>query len=190
MRLVRCENPDKAQLEVQQKFHDWRAHANSHCLQSSSTEDGAAGSSDELESSLQNAVFAWLEPQRRQLIDHAAFARGLGRILAQSVKIDKEISRQPSYVKWLFPAMSASFNFDPERMEVVDGEVRAEQSRRTVLICVSPGLLRRGTCSGGDFENEKVLRSVEVSGSAAVSAHSLGRGLRLGGSIETKIKAS
>ncbi|KLU86418.1 hypothetical protein MAPG_05432 [Magnaporthiopsis poae ATCC 64411] len=187
--LMQYSDPGKTQLEVQQKFHDWRAHAASHCLQSSIPEDGAASSSDELESSLLNAVSAWLVPQRRRSINNADFAKGLGRILDQSVRLDKEISRQPSSVAWLFPKMSTDFDFRPGWMEVVDGEI-TEQPRRIVLLCVSPGLVRRGTCSGGDFENEKVLRPIGISGSAIMLVHDPGRGLRLGGSIVANVQAS
>ncbi|KAL8392242.1 hypothetical protein RB595_002439 [Gaeumannomyces hyphopodioides] len=189
MALIQGSDPDKTQLDAEHKFHDWKAHVTSHYLQSSRTDDGAVSSSEELNSTLLNAAYAWLGPQQRRSIDHAAFARTLSRILDESLKIDKEISRQPTSVAWVLPAMSKHFNFNPTWMEDVDGEP-TDLSRRAVLACVSPGLLRRGTCSGGDFGNERVILPMGVSGGTVTLVHDIEPGPRLGGSIPAEIQGA
>ncbi|KAL8418896.1 hypothetical protein RB594_002195 [Gaeumannomyces avenae] len=180
MALIKRSNPEKIQLDVEHKFHDWKAHATRHCLQSSRTDDDAISSSDELNSRLLNTVRGWLRPQQRWSIDNAAFARALAGILDQSLKIDKEISRQPTPVKWLLPKMSSRFNFDPSSMEEVDDK-STDLPRRAVFVCVSPGLMRRGTSSGGDFDNERLIIPVGVSVGAVTLVRNVEGAQRLGG---------
>ncbi|KAL8305960.1 hypothetical protein RB597_003398 [Gaeumannomyces tritici] len=181
MALIKRSNPEKIQLDAEHKFHDWKAHAIRHCLQSSRTDDDAVSSSDELNSQLLNIVRGWLRPRQRRSIDNAAFARALAGILDQSLKIDKEISRQPTPVKWLLPEMSRRFNFDPSSMEEVDDKSTDHLSRRAVFVCVSPGLMRRGTSSGGDFDNERLIIPVGVSVGAVTLVRNVEGARRLGG---------
>ncbi|EJT76943.1 hypothetical protein GGTG_06857 [Gaeumannomyces tritici R3-111a-1] len=180
MALIKRSNPEKIQLDAEHKFHDWKAHATRHCLQSSRTDDDAVNSSDELNSQLLNIVRGWLRPQQRWSIDNAAFARALAGILDQSLKIDKEISRQPTAVKWLLPEMSTRFNFDPSLMEEVDDK-STDLPRRAVFVCVSPGLMRRGTSSGGNFDNERLIIPVGVSVGAVTLVRNVEGVRRLGG---------
>ncbi|KAF5866504.1 hypothetical protein ETB97_011389 [Aspergillus alliaceus] len=88
----------------------------------------------------------------------------LRHILENAIALDTDISRQVAQVKWEFPTIDDMVSFDPDTMNLREGEeISATSVNQEVQIVICPCLRKRGKSDGKDFQTEILLMKAKVS---------------------------
>jgi hypothetical protein len=86
----------------------------------------------------------------------------LREISERSVALDQKMCRQVARFDWIFPLARGPIPFDAQTMEV-DLTEAAPQPGQYVDLAVAPGLMKRGTSTGENFDTELLLLKMTVS---------------------------
>ncbi|KAE8391658.1 hypothetical protein BDV23DRAFT_182245 [Aspergillus alliaceus] len=94
----------------------------------------------------------------------SSLSHQLRYILENAIALDIDISRQVAQVKWEFPTIDDMVSFDPDTMNLREGEkISATSVNREVQIVICPCLRKRGKSDGKDFQTEILLMKAKVS---------------------------
>ncbi|KAF2826646.1 hypothetical protein CC86DRAFT_466502 [Ophiobolus disseminans] len=150
-----------ADVEAIKKFHIWRATTVGLLLDSMDEEKRrqAASYADEWKQSLFRAVDVNLRVLQSPYKED--YKHNFMDIVDEALKLDREISRQVSYVEWIFNDRATARAFQPEAMELENGK-RPSKNESDVGFVISPGVTKRGKSSGEGYEASMWLLKMEV----------------------------
>jgi hypothetical protein len=140
--------------EAHRKFHMWKATTSAIMLESMDDDErenqNIATWARELSGSVVDTISPWIQDSTEGIREN------LAEIIRSSIILDQKICRQSARVDWLFPPSNSPLSFDPDSMAV-----DAEMGQRVSMV-VAPGLKKRGTSTGENFEIESLLLKMEV----------------------------
>ncbi|KAI0521986.1 hypothetical protein F5B22DRAFT_512772 [Xylaria bambusicola] len=127
-----------AQSEALKKFHVWRAITANMVFNA----DAAASPKDSWSTFKDSLITKHIDPIALAFVPEVEYRRYydlLGNIVEKALVLDREISRQAAWVRWVFE------------------ESESSTSQGNVDIIVAPALVKRGRSDGDGFEEQRQL---------------------------------
>ncbi|KAI1204682.1 uncharacterized protein F4807DRAFT_446331, partial [Annulohypoxylon truncatum] len=147
------ETEGPSECEALKKFHTWRATTANMVFKA----EDALRVSNAWENFRNIVIENDINPFVLQFVKKAEYARYCGllkQIIEKALVLDREISRQAAWVRWVFEDQN-------RRSDTAESDPPIDQER--VRVIIAPALLKRGKSSGDKFEEQIELLSAESS---------------------------